>query len=130
MNNPPRIKNDVNSHLVISRNKLKGFWGLGVDMDKTKMIKSFFYLTDFVSLFTTFYFLATQKKLWVKPTWKYTKTINGSRFQATLKASEFELKFILTYWGLIGFDFGFINLSNAFIDRLRVPKYHFIAPNK
>jgi hypothetical protein len=34
----------------------------------------------------------------------------------------------LTYWGLIGFDFGFINLSNAFIDRLRVPKYHFIAP--
>ena len=23
--------------------------------------------------------------------WEYTKTINGSRFQATLKASEFEL---------------------------------------
>jgi hypothetical protein len=72
--------------------------------------------------------LAPQKKSWVKPTWKYTKTINGSRFQATLEASGFELKFILTYWGLIGFDFGFINLSNAFIDRLRVPKYHFIAP--
>ena len=58
------------------------------------------------------------------------ETINGSRFQAILKASEFELKFILTYWGLIGFDFGFINLSNAFIDKLRVPKYYFIAPNK
>ncbi len=72
--------------------------------------------------------MAPQKKLWVKPTWKYTKTINSSRFQATLKASEFELKFILTYWGLIGLDFGFINLSNAFIDRLRVPKYFFIAP--
>ena len=62
--------------------------------------------------------------------WKCTKTINGSRFQATLKAIEFELKFVLAYWGLIGFDFGFINLSNAFIDRLRVPKYCFIAPNK
>jgi hypothetical protein len=58
------------------------------------------------------------------------KIINCSRFQATLEASEFELKFILAYWGLIGFDFGFINLSNVFIDRLRVPKYHFIAPNK
>ena len=55
---------------------------------------------------------------------------NGSRFQATIEAIEFEIKFILVYWGLIGFDFGFINLSNAFIDRLRVPKYHFIAPNK
>ena len=64
------------------------------------------------------------------PTWKYTKTINDIRFQATLKEREFELKFILTYWGLIGFDFGFINLSNVFIDRLRVPKYFFIAPNK
>jgi hypothetical protein len=62
------------------------------------------------------------------PTWKYTKTINDIRFQATLKEREFELKFILTYWGLIGFDFGFINLSNVFIDRLRVPKYFFIAP--
>ncbi len=62
--------------------------------------------------------------------WKYTKTINGSRFQATLKASEFELKFISSYWGLIDLDFGFINLSNVFIDRLRVPKYHFITPNK
>ncbi|MCK5058673.1 MAG: hypothetical protein KAT34_18615, partial [Candidatus Aminicenantes bacterium] len=60
--------------------------------------------------------------------WKCTKTINGSRFQATLKAIEFELKFVLAYWGLIGFDFGFIKLSNVFIDRLRVPKYHFIAP--
>ena len=60
--------------------------------------------------------------------WEYKKTINGSRFQATLKEREFELKFILTYWGLIGFDFGFINLSNVFIDRLRVPKYFFIAP--
>ncbi len=56
------------------------------------------------------------------------ETINGNRFQATLKASKFELKFILTYWGLIGLDFGFINLSNAFIDRLMVPKYFFIAP--
>ncbi len=56
--------------------------------------------------------------------------INGSRFQATIEASEFEIKFILVYWSLIGFDFGFINLSNDFIDRLRVPKYHFIAPNK
>ena len=62
--------------------------------------------------------------------WEYTKTINGSRFQATLEASEFELKFILAYWGLIGFDFGFINLSNVFLDRLRVLKYHFKAPNK
>jgi hypothetical protein len=53
-----------------------------------------------------------------------------SRFQATLEASEFEIKFILTYWGLIGFDFGFIDLSNVFIDRLRVPKYFFKAPNK
>jgi hypothetical protein len=60
--------------------------------------------------------------------WKYTKTINGNCFQATLKASEFELKFILAYWGLIGFDFGFINLSNVFIDRLRVPKYLFLSP--
>ncbi len=62
--------------------------------------------------------------------WKYTKTINGSRFQATLEASEFEIKFILAYWGLIGFDFGFIDLSNVFLDRSRVPKYYFTAPNK
>ena len=81
-------------------------------------------------IFTSFNYLAPQENLWGKPTWKYTKTINGSRFQSALEASEFELKFILAYWGLIGFDFGFINLSNVFIDRLRVPKYHFIAPNK
>jgi hypothetical protein len=62
--------------------------------------------------------------------WEYTKTINGSRVQATLKANEFELKFILAYWGLIGFDFRFIDLSNVFIDRSRVPKYNFKAPNK
>ena len=61
---------------------------------------------------------------------KYTKTIDRIGFQPILKVNEFELKFILTYWGLIGFDFGFINLSNAFLDRLRVPKYHFKAPNK
>jgi hypothetical protein len=36
----------------------------------------------------------------------------------------------LLHWGLIGVDFGFINLSNAFLDRLRVPKYHFKVPNK
>ena len=74
--------------------------------------------------------MAPQKKLWVKPMWECTKTINSSRFQATLKANEFELKFISAYWGFIGFDFGFINLSNAFLDSLRVPKYHFKAPNK
>ena len=30
--------------------------------------------------------------------WEYTKTINNSHSQATLKANEFELKFILAYW--------------------------------
>jgi len=30
--------------------------------------------------------------------------------------------------GLIGIDFGFRNLSNASIDRLRIPKYSFPAP--
>jgi len=44
--------------------------------------------------------------------------------------NKFELKFILLYWGLIGTDFGFFNLSNASIDRLKVPKYPFKAPNK
>jgi hypothetical protein len=47
-----------------------------------------------------------------------------------IEANEFGLKFILPYWGIIGFDIGFINLSNAFIDRLRVPIYHCKAPNK
>ena len=32
------------------------------------------------------------------------------------------------YRGLTGKDFGFLNLSNASIDRLRVPKYHCNAP--
>ncbi len=72
--------------------------------------------------------MAPQENLWVKPTWEYTKAINGSRFQSPLDASEFELKFILAYWGLIGLDFGFIDLSNAFIDRLRVPKCLFLSP--
>lgn len=62
--------------------------------------------------------------------WEYARIINSSYFQATLTANKFELKFVLLYWGLIGFDFGFINLSNAFLDRLRVPKYHFRSPNK
>jgi hypothetical protein len=56
---------------------------------------------------------APQKNMWVKPTWKVTKTINNNYFQTILKASEFEIKFILTYWGLIGFDFGFLVLSTA-----------------
>ncbi len=72
-----------------------------------------------------------QKNLWVKPMGKYTETINSKRFQSILKVNnEFALKFILPYWGLIGFDFGFINLSNAFLDRLMVPKYHFKTLNK
>jgi hypothetical protein len=37
-------------------------------------------------------------------------------------------RFSFPYRGLIGKDFGFINLSNAFIDRLGVPKYHCYAP--
>lgn len=32
------------------------------------------------------------------------------------------------YRGLTGNDFEFLNLSNASIDRLRVPKYHCNAP--
>jgi hypothetical protein len=39
--------------------------------------------------------MAPQENPWVKPTWEYTKTINGSRFQATLEASEFGLKFFI-----------------------------------
>ncbi len=31
--------------------------------------------------------MAPQENPWVKPTWEYTKTINGSRFQVILKAS-------------------------------------------
>ena len=45
-------------------------------------------------------------------------------------SKEFGTKFFLLYWGLIGQDFGFLNLSNVFLDRLRVPKYNFKAPNK
>jgi len=33
------------------------------------------------------------------------------------------------YRGLTGKDFGFLNLSNASIDRLRVPKYHCNGPD-
>jgi hypothetical protein len=51
-------------------------------------------------------------------------------FLLVMNVNEFVLKFISPYWGLIGIDFGFINLSNAFLDRLRVPKYHCKAPNK
>jgi len=43
------------------------------------------------------------------------------------RMNQWSIQFYL-YRGLTGKDFGFINLSNASIDRLRVPKYHCNAP--
>lgn len=67
---------------------------------------------------------------WIKQMPIYVKTNKCKGFQDAFIGKEFEPKFIFPYWGLIGIDFGFINLSNAFIDRLRVPKYYCMAPNK
>jgi hypothetical protein len=67
-------------------------------------------------LLDTFKNLPPQKNLWVKTIKEIVKTVNSERFQAIQTENEFELKFILPYWGLIGLEFGFINLSNAFLD--------------
>lgn len=70
------------------------------------------------------------RNLWLKSIKQGAKTIINKWFHGTQELNKFELKFILPYWGLIGIDFGFFNLSNVSIDRLKVPKYPFKASNK